>query len=76
MLSVRRGRSNRNIKQDLSAKKHWYILNVILLNPVGLHIDACLGGFILPWIRKLGYAVPNFDFGVDGVTTMSADTHK
>jgi glutamate/tyrosine decarboxylase-like PLP-dependent enzyme len=43
---------------------------------VGCHVDACLGGFILPWARKLGYPVPPFDFALPGVTSMSADTHK
>ncbi|MCA9698855.1 MAG: aminotransferase class V-fold PLP-dependent enzyme, partial [Myxococcales bacterium] len=43
---------------------------------VGLHTDACLGGFVLPWARELGYDVPDFDFRVAGVTSMSADTHK
>jgi glutamate/tyrosine decarboxylase-like PLP-dependent enzyme len=40
------------------------------------HVDACLGGFMLPWLRKLGYPVPDFDFTVDGVTSISADIHK
>lgn len=40
------------------------------------HVDACLGGFILPWIEQLGYPVPPFDFRVEGVTSMSADVHK
>ncbi|HEX6275862.1 MAG TPA: aminotransferase class V-fold PLP-dependent enzyme [Polyangiaceae bacterium] len=43
---------------------------------VGLHVDACLGGFVLPWARKLGYPVPDFDFSLSGVSSMSADTHK
>ncbi|MGB8224401.1 MAG: aminotransferase class V-fold PLP-dependent enzyme [Polyangiales bacterium] len=43
---------------------------------IGFHTDACLGGFILPWARKLGYEVPPFDFRLPGVTSMSADTHK
>lgn len=43
---------------------------------VGFHTDACLGGFILPWARKLGYDVPAFDFALPGVTSMSCDTHK
>ena len=43
---------------------------------VGLHVDACLGGFVLPFARELGYPVPAFDFRVPGVTSMSADTHK
>lgn len=43
---------------------------------IGFHTDACLGGFVLPWARKLGYPVPPFDFALPGVTSMSADTHK
>ena len=42
----------------------------------GLHVDGCLGGFILPWGRELGYEIEAFDFSVPGVTSMSADTHK
>ncbi|MFQ5601758.1 MAG: aminotransferase class V-fold PLP-dependent enzyme [bacterium] len=45
-------------------------------NDVGFHTDGCLGGFILPWAEKLGYAVPPFDFRLPGVTSISADTHK
>jgi len=43
---------------------------------VGLHVDACLGGFVLPFARELGYDTPDFDFRLPGVTSMSADTHK
>ena len=43
---------------------------------IGFHTDACLGGFVLPWARRLGFDVPAFDFSVPGVTSMSADTHK
>ncbi len=43
---------------------------------VGCHVDACLGGFVLPWAERLGYPVPPFDFRLPGVTSMSADTHK
>ncbi len=43
---------------------------------IGLHVDGCLGGFILPWGEELGYDIPPFDFRVPGVTTISADTHK
>jgi sphinganine-1-phosphate aldolase len=43
---------------------------------IGFHTDACLGGFVLPWARRLGYDVPGFDFHLPGVTSMSADTHK
>uniref|UniRef100_UPI00077B27A7 Putative sphingosine-1-phosphate lyase n=1 Tax=Symbiobacterium thermophilum (strain DSM 24528 / JCM 14929 / IAM 14863 / T) TaxID=292459 RepID=UPI00077B27A7 len=43
---------------------------------IGCHVDACLGGFILPWAERLGYPVPPFDFRLEGVTSVSADTHK
>jgi sphinganine-1-phosphate aldolase len=43
---------------------------------IGLHVDGCLGGFILPWGERLGLEVPRFDFRVPGVTSISADTHK
>jgi glutamate/tyrosine decarboxylase-like PLP-dependent enzyme len=50
--------------------------DVALRHGVGLHVDSCLGGFILPFGQELGYAVPLFDYRVPGVTSMSADTHK
>jgi len=50
--------------------------DLALEHKVGLHVDGCLGGFILPWIEKLGYEIPPFDFRLPGVTTMSCDTHK
>ncbi len=40
------------------------------------HVDACLGGFLLPFARKLGHPIPEFDFRVPGVTSISADLHK
>jgi glutamate/tyrosine decarboxylase-like PLP-dependent enzyme len=43
---------------------------------IGLHVDGCLGGFLLPFGRELGYDIPAFDFSVPGVSTISADTHK
>jgi len=43
---------------------------------IGLHVDCCLGGFILPFAKKLGYSIPDFDFHVPGVSSMSLDTHK
>jgi glutamate/tyrosine decarboxylase-like PLP-dependent enzyme len=43
---------------------------------IGMHVDGCLGGFILPWGERLGYKIPRFDFRVPGVTSISADTHK
>jgi len=43
---------------------------------IGMHVDSCLGGFFLPWIKKAGFKIPNFDFSISGVTSISADTHK
>jgi sphinganine-1-phosphate aldolase len=43
---------------------------------VGLHVDGCLGGFLLPFGEELGYPIPTFDFRLPGVTSISADTHK
>lgn len=50
--------------------------DLALARGVGLHVDGCLGGFILPWGQELGYDIPLFDFRVPGVTSISADTHK
>jgi sphinganine-1-phosphate aldolase len=50
--------------------------DLALSHDLGLHVDGCLGGFILPWIEKLGYDVLPFDFRNPGVTSMSCDTHK
>ncbi|XP_077999226.1 sphingosine-1-phosphate lyase 1-like [Glandiceps talaboti] len=41
-----------------------------------LHVDSCLGGFLVPFMEKAGFYVPPFDFRLEGVTSISADTHK
>ncbi|MBM3693233.1 MAG: aspartate aminotransferase family protein [Actinobacteria bacterium] len=43
---------------------------------VGCHVDACIGGFVLPFLERLGVEVPPWDFRVPGVTEISADVHK
>lgn len=43
---------------------------------IPFHVDACVGGYLLPFVEKLGFPVPRFDFRVPGVTSISADTHK
>ena len=40
------------------------------------HVDACMGGFVLPFAERLGRHVPPWDFRVEGVSTISADVHK
>ena len=41
-----------------------------------LHVDGCMGGILAPFVRKLGYPVPDYDFRVPGVSSISADLHK
>lgn len=41
-----------------------------------LHVDACLGSFLLPFLSKAGFASVPFDFSLKGVTSISCDTHK
>ncbi|WP_327023992.1 pyridoxal phosphate-dependent decarboxylase family protein [Micromonospora sp. NBC_01739] len=43
---------------------------------VRCHVDACFGGWTLPYLRRLGEPVPDFDFAVPGVTSISVDLHK
>ncbi|THH02258.1 hypothetical protein EW026_g556 [Hermanssonia centrifuga] len=45
-------------------------------NKIGLHVDCCLGSFIVPFLEKAGYPTDLFDFRVEGVTAISCDTHK
>jgi sphinganine-1-phosphate aldolase len=40
------------------------------------HVDACIGGVVLPFLERLGRAVPPWDFRVPGVTSISVDLHK
>ena len=41
-----------------------------------LHVDACLGGLMLPFLKRLGHNIPAYDFSVPGVMSLSADIHK
>lgn len=40
------------------------------------HVDACIGGYIAPFARRIGYPIPEFDFSVPAVKSISADLHK
>lgn len=40
------------------------------------HVDACVGGFLAPFAREIGYPIPAFDLSVPGVCSLSADLHK
>lgn len=41
-----------------------------------MHVDACVGGYAAPFAREAGYPIPDFDFSVPGVCSISADLHK
>jgi sphinganine-1-phosphate aldolase len=43
---------------------------------IGLHVDCCLGSFLMPFLEKAGFSSEPFDFRVEGVTAISCDTHK
>jgi glutamate/tyrosine decarboxylase-like PLP-dependent enzyme len=43
---------------------------------VRCHVDACIGGWVLPYAARLGRDVPGWTFAVEGVTSISVDTHK
>jgi sphinganine-1-phosphate aldolase len=43
---------------------------------IGLHVDCCLGSFIVPFLEKAGFPTKLFDFRVKGVTAISCDAHK
>ncbi len=50
--------------------------DLALKRGIPLHVDACFGGFMLPFLEKLGVKIPLWDFRVQGVTSISADVHK
>lgn len=47
-----------------------------LKHKINFHIDACLGGYLHPFIKDAGYEIPACDFSVPGVTSISCDPHK
>jgi len=49
---------------------------IALRHGIRLHVDGCIGGFVLPFFRELGDDVPPFDLSVPGVTSISMDLHK
>ncbi|MDY6792508.1 MAG: aspartate aminotransferase family protein [Thermodesulfobacteriota bacterium] len=50
--------------------------DIALEKDLWLHTDACMGGFLLPYFRRLGEPVPDFDFRLPGVSSISMDLHK
>ncbi len=45
-------------------------------NGLLLHVDAAFGGFVLPFLKELGYEAPEFDFQLPGVCSITIDPHK
>ena len=43
---------------------------------IPLHVDACLGGFLIAFMEQAGFPVKLFDFRLPAVTSISCDTHK
>lgn len=52
------------------------IAQIALERGLLFHVDACVGGLFLSMMRKAGYSVPEFDFNIPGVTSISVDLHK
>jgi sphinganine-1-phosphate aldolase len=53
------------------------LAKLALKHDIGLHVDSCLGGFLIPFMEDAGYPLPfATDFRVKGVTSISCDTHK
>jgi sphinganine-1-phosphate aldolase len=50
--------------------------SLALQHNLPLHVDACFGGFMLPFTEALGHVTDAWDFRVPGVTSISADLHK
>jgi sphinganine-1-phosphate aldolase len=59
------------IIDDISA-----LSRLAVRNKIPLHVDCCLGSFIVAYLDKAGFASEPFDFRLKGVTSISCDTHK
>ncbi|KAF2966510.1 hypothetical protein GQX73_g7062 [Xylaria multiplex] len=59
------------IMDDISA-----LSKIALKRRLPLHVDCCLGSFLVPFLEKAGFETEPFDFRLKGVTSISCDTHK
>ncbi len=53
-----------------------HLSELALRRDIWLHVDACVGGYILPFLQRAGRSIPDFDFKHPGVRSLSADLHK
>ncbi len=49
---------------------------IAMENNLWMHVDACVGGYLSPFMEQLGHEIPSWDFRVHGVMSISADLHK
>lgn len=61
---------------ELGAVDDIRALSEAIPDGVFLHVDAAFGGFVLPFLRGMGSRIPDFDFSVQGVSSIAADPHK
>lgn len=59
------------IMDDIAA-----LSRIALRRRIPLHVDCCLGSFLVPFLSRAGFETAPFDFGLRGVTSISCDTHK
>jgi tyrosine decarboxylase/aspartate 1-decarboxylase len=50
--------------------------NLAMSNGIHLHVDAAFGGFVIPFMKEIGYQIPEFDFKLKGVSSITIDPHK
>lgn len=50
--------------------------DICIENNIYLHVDAAFGGFSIPFLNKIGYNFPKFDFSLKGVSSITIDPHK
>lgn len=50
--------------------------NICLENDIYLHVDAAFGGYSIPFLKDVGYDLPEFDFSLPGVSSVTIDPHK
>ena len=72
----RSGRRKRNVVSVHTVDPIPELAALAAEHNIGCHVDACIGGFVLPFLERLGYKLPPWDFRVPGVTEISADVHK